>query len=251
MKPLFFTAGIFLISFLLLSAILQTDFISAQKKYERVKTAYKEKENALKEHLKSKNLTLDNLNILLVAYKNEKKLDVYVKSKTASTYALLSSYDICASSGELGPKRMRGDGQVPEGFYHIEKFNPASSYYLSLGINYPNLSDKKKNTALDLGGDIFIHGECVTIGCMPMTNDKIKEIYLLAIQAYQCGQKKIPVYIFPFKLTKENFENFKTAYLSKPELEIFWKNLQKGYEQFHQELKELTVGIDKEGYYVF
>jgi murein L,D-transpeptidase YafK len=34
---------------------------------------------------------------------------------------------------------MEGDYQVPEGFYYITEFNPASNYHLSLGINYPNI----------------------------------------------------------------------------------------------------------------
>ena len=194
---------------------------------------------------------MDYLNILFVAYKSEKKLNVYAKNKTTSTYTLLSSYDICASSGSIGPKRMQGDGQVPEGFYHIEKFNPNSSYYLSMGINYPNTSDRKKSTAKDLGGDIFIHGECVTIGCMPMTNDKIKELYLLAVQAYQNGQQKIPVYIFPFQLTDSNFESRIAQYNSQPELIAFWKNLKKGHDLFHQQLKEVAFTFDAEGNYRF
>ena len=240
-----------LISVAVIPLATGADFLSNQKKYERVRTAYKEKENLLKERLKTLNLTLDKLNILFVAYKNEKKLDVFAKSKTNSTYTLLTSYDICASSGQLGPKRMQGDGQVPEGFYHIEKFNPSSAYYLSLGVNYPNLADKKKSTAANLGGDIFIHGECVTIGCMPMTNDKIKEIYLLAIQAYQNGQLKIPVYIFPFKLTDDNLNLFKSSSASHPELITFWENLKKGYDKFSVQFKEIPFTISKEGDYLF
>lgn len=86
--------------------------------------------------------------------------------------------------------------QVPECFYNIEIFNPASSYYLSLGINYPNLSDKIKGEKSKLGGDIFIHGSTVTIGCILITDDKIKEVYIYSIYAKENGQNKIP---FPFK----------------------------------------------------
>lgn len=239
------------ITLLLLAFTPEQGFITAQKKYARVRNAYQEKEALLTERLKKLNLTLDNLNLLFVAYKNEKKMELYVKSKTASVYTLLSTYDICARSGDLGPKRKVGDNQVPEGFYHINRFNPNSSYYLSLGLNYPNASDKKKSTASDLGGDIFIHGECVTIGCMPMTNDKIKEIYILAIQAYQSGQQQIPVYVFPFKMTEENFKAYTSTHEQDPSLIEFWKNLKKGSDQFYIRLKQLNVTVDKEGNYVF
>lgn len=78
---------------------------------------------------------------------------------------------------------------------------------MSLGLNYPNLSDRKKSKATNLGGDIFIHGDCVTIGCLPMTNELIKEIYLYAIYAKNNGQEKIPVYIFPIQNDRFTHEN--------------------------------------------
>ncbi len=46
-------------------------------------------------------------------------------------------------AGTLGPKTNAGsDYQVPEGFYYINEFNPKSSFHLSLGLNYPNASDR-------------------------------------------------------------------------------------------------------------
>jgi murein L,D-transpeptidase YafK len=239
------------LTLLCVAFIPQQNFIVTQKKYTRVRTAYQEKESLLTERLKKLNLSLDNLNILIVACKSEKKMELYVKSKTTSVYMLLNTYDICARYGDLGPKRRAGDNQVPEGFYHIDRFNPNSSYYLSLGLNYPNPSDKKKSTASNLGGDIFIHGECVTIGCMPMTNDKIKEIYVLAIQAYQNGQQQIPVYVFPFKMTEENFKAYASTYAYDPSLIAFWENLKKGSDKFYSQFKQLDITIDKEGNYVF
>jgi murein L,D-transpeptidase YafK len=247
MKYLYFL----IIAFILFAFVSDPGFITAQKKYTRVRGAYQEKESLLTDRLKKLNLSLDNLNLLIVAYKSEKKMELYAKSRTASSYSLLGTYDICARSGDLGPKRMAGDGQVPEGFYYIDRFNPTSSYYLSLGLNYPNSSDKKRSTASNLGGDIFIHGECVTIGCMPMTNDKIKEIYILAIQAYHSGQQQIPVYVFPFKMTDENFNTYKSSYASNPALIDFWENLKKGSDKFYSQLKQLTVTVDKNGNYLF
>ena len=148
----------------------------------------------------------------------------------------------------LGPKRREGDGQVPEGFYYVNKFNPVSQFYLSLGINYPNSSDKIKSSFPRLGGDIYIHGKCVTIGCLPMTDDKIKEIYLYAVYARNCGQSKIPIYIFPFKMKNENLNTYQKIY---PEWTSFWNNLKSGYDKFEKERKELKISIDKNGNYIF
>jgi murein L,D-transpeptidase YafK len=242
---------IWLVSLIGVSFIFQSNFLSEQKKYERVRLAYIEKEALIRANLKASSLGLENVNLLLVSYKAEAELELYAKAKDKKVYIKIATYSICSSSGKLGPKRRQGDNQVPEGFYYIDRYNPSSSYYLSLGLNYPNLSDKRKNKAADLGGDIFIHGECVTIGCMPMTNDKIKEIYLYAINARNSGQLKIPVYVFPFRFTEENLRLYKEKYLGNSELLNFWANLKTGYDLFQKEKKELRFSVNENGDYVF
>ena len=243
MKPLFAA----ILSLLCFSSFMQnSDFLEQQKKFERVRKAISDKKSTIEKKLKSKNLLPSNFNLLLVAYKANDKLDLYVKSKAESKYTKLETYKICARSGELGPKRKQGDNQVPEGFYHIDRFNPNSNFYLSLGLNYPNASDKRKSNASNMGGDIFIHGSCVTIGCLPMTDDLIKEIYLYAVYARNNGQQKIPVYLFPFEMNDENLQKQR----SSPHYE-FWKNLKVGYDQFIQSEKELKFEVSPSGNYTF
>ena len=225
------------------------DFLNDQKRYSRVRTAIKEKDELIKNTLKNNNIKLNELNILIIAYKQEDILEIYAKNKTDKAYKKIETYNIVSKSGVLGPKRMEGDLQVPEGFYYIDRFNPASSYYLSLGINYPNDSDRKKSDKPRLGGDIFIHGSTVTIGCMPMTDDKIKEIYLYAVYAKDNGQNKIPVYIFPFKMNDSNFDYYKKQY--NKSLVDFWTNIKKGYDLFENNKKELNIKVDSNGNYVF
>lgn len=248
-----FKKAIFLTSALILFVgfIPPGDFLTEQKKFQRVKTSFSEKGKVIEQKLRERNINLNELNILIVAYKSEKELDLYVKKKSEIIYKKLTTYDICSSSGTLGPKRKVGDYQVPEGFYHIDRFNPTSQFYLSLGINYPNKSDRIKSTAKNPGGDIFIHGSCVTIGCMPLTDEKIKEVYLYAIHARQNGETKIPVYIFPFKMTDQNFNTYKTSYKSDPKLIGFWSNLKTGYDTFEKEQAALNYSIDAEGNYTY
>jgi murein L,D-transpeptidase YafK len=121
-----------LFTFLILTTTFTfaTDFLSEQKKNARVKAAYTEKETIISKKLKELNLDLNNINILITAYKTEKELDIFVKRKSDIKYTKLSSYIICSSSGHLGPKRQQGDNQVPEGLYFIDRFNPTSNYYL-------------------------------------------------------------------------------------------------------------------------
>jgi len=236
---------------ILVSFSPQTSFLTDQKKYARVRTAISEKHDLLEQKLKSNHFTFDNLNILLVVYKESDRLDLYAKNPTERQYKKILSYSVCSRSGHLGPKRKQGDSQVPEGFYHIDRFNPTSSFYLSLGINYPNPSDRIKGETGNLGGDIFIHGSCVTIGCIPMTDSYIKEIYLLAVHARNNGQSNIPVYIFPFEMNDQNMAVYEKKYKENTALINFWKNLKTGYDLFMNNHEKLSVSVTKTGDYSF
>ncbi len=173
----------------------------------------------------------------------EQKTEIWISKNAKSKFELLKSYDVARSSGILGPKRAEGDLQVPEGFYYIDRFNPLSSYYLSLGINYPNASDKILGNEKP-GSDIFIHGSDVTVGCVPLTDDKIKEIYALAVQARNSGQKHIEVHIFPFQMTEKRLDEEKSNVNYR-----FWKNIQIGYLYFEKERLLPKVSIKKDGEY--
>jgi murein L,D-transpeptidase YafK len=242
--------GLLCFSFLLLS-LNSVSFLEQQKKNEKVKTAIAHKQTIIDQKLAEKGLKNSNFQLMIVAYKAEKELNLYVKKKEDKIYQLLETYSICRLSGVLGPKRKEGDLQVPEGFYHINMFNPNSNYLLSLGINYPNESDKIKSDQKHPGGSIFIHGSCVTIGCLPMTNDKIEEIYLYAVYAKNNGQNKIPIYIFPFKMEDSTFTNYKKIYVQDPDLILFWEQLKKGYALFQKDKKNIIYKVDSKGNYLF
>jgi murein L,D-transpeptidase YafK len=236
---------------LCVSFSMQDDFLKDQKRYPRVRAAIAEKQTLIEEQLQEHDLAIDDFHLLITAYKDEDRLVIYAKKKDETRYAAIQEYKICARSGVLGPKRAQGDYQVPEGFYHIDRFNPASNFHLSVGLNYPNLSDRRKSTFERLGGDIFIHGDCVTIGCLPMTDDKIKEIYLYAIHARNNGQLKIPVYVFPFRMTDENMVAYKEKFKDDQSLLNFWANLKPGYDQFHKNMKEVSFSVAANGDYQF
>jgi murein L,D-transpeptidase YafK len=240
-----------IMTFIALQLTAQSGFKTRQMQFERVKTAYKEKEKQIQTHLKTFNLKLNKLEILLMAYKKERKLELWAKDKLQEKYQLINTYDFSSFSGKLGPKRKQGDGQIPEGIYQIERFNPASNFYLSLGINYPNASDKIKSNASDLGGDIFIHGNNVTIGCIPITDDKIKELYVYAIEARNSGQTKIQVAIFPCKLDKDGVEKLQKDYASQKALLSFWEKLQDIYQYFHTKKHLPKISIDENGDYIY
>ncbi len=225
-------------------------FKDNQLKIQRVKSADKEKREVLNKLYKEKNLDEFSLELYFRAFKEEKIIEVWARDKNKPAFLLLKTFDICNTSGELGPKRKEGDKQIPEGFYRFTSFNPESQYFLSLKINYPNRSDEILGDTSNIGGEIYVHGDCVTVGCIPITDDKIKELYLMAVDAKAAGQKKIPITIFPLKLTEENFNKLKEKHSDKPQLISLWKGLKDGYLLFNQCKKLPNITITSKGEYI-
>ncbi len=223
-------------------------FKTNQLKNSRVKDAYDTKWEDLKADLKKHTINPEDFDIYLRAFKQEKELQVWMKNKDDAKYQLFKTYEICSSSGTLGPKRKEGDGQVPEGFYKIDLFNPKSDYYLSMRINYPNASDIILKEGSNAGGAIMLHGNCVTIGCIPITDDKIKELYILCLEA-KSRDKPVYIDIFPLKFTTANMKYLEENY-PKSKIE-FWNNLRHGYNYFEDHHKLQKIDADKKGVYYF
>lgn len=239
-----------LYSFVFLSlAFMPDNFKSQQKKFPRVKEAYEEKEILVKALFSSKGIELSSANIFMRLFKKEAALEIWGKLYKDKTFQLIKTYDVCSSSGELGPKRKQGDEQVPEGFYHIDAFNPYSNFHLSLLVSYPNASDKILGEKGNLGGNICIHGNCVTIGCVPLTDDKIKEVYLMAVEAKSAGQSSIPVHIFPCRMDDEGMQYLEKKFKDEIKLLAFWKNIQLGYNYFEEHKSLPSVSVLNNGDY--
>lgn len=168
--------------------------------------------------------------IKLWAFKEEQRLEVYAKKN--NKWIILKTYPFTGNSGRLGPKLKEGDRQIPEGIYEIESLNPNSSYHLSLKINFPNSFDKAQSSyqqESQLGSDIFIHGKNVTVGCIPIGDEGIEELFVLANHAIE---NKIEVIISP--------RDFR-ANPTRPNIEaISWED--KLYESIEEKLfsKELS-----------
>ena len=240
-----------LLIFALIGLFLPADFKTEQIKKERLKTAYLEKEKPLEMQLKKLGVSLSSIEVYLQAFKYERVIAIWVKNKTDKKYQLLREMPFCAGSGRLGPKNQQGDRQIPEGFYFINRFHPESKYYLSLGINYPNAADSTRNKTGNLGGDIFIHGKCMSVGCMAITDEGIKELYVLTVEAYQNGQVEIPVHIFPARLTPENMAELAFISREQPENLKFWKQLKTGYDHFELHHLPPVVSFAENGTYEF
>ena len=178
------------------------------------------------------------------AFKEERELELFVQNKDTGKFELFRRYPIAAASGDIGPKLVEGDGQVPEGFYFVppSAMNPNSAFHLAFNIGFPNEYDR----AHDRNGTfIMIHGSNVSIGCLAMTDKIIEEIYTICQAAHEGGQAYFRVHIFPFRMTDERMEK-----AAGSKWLPFWQNLKTGHDLF--ELNKVPPNVtvkDKE--YVF
>lgn len=226
-------------------------FRDEQFRFPRVRVAAKEKDDVLRRMFEDKKLPYPPRSILLRAFKKEGQLELWALGSTGDSLSLVHTYTICATSGLLGPKRKFGDVQVPEGFYELDWFNPQSNFFLSLHISYPNGADRILGSHTNPGGDIFLHGNCVTIGCIPITDDGIKEVYWLAVQVHSAAQRHIPIEIFPARLTESGFNALAESHPNQQELIAFWSNLREGFELFERDHQSLRVTVSSDGRYKF
>jgi hypothetical protein len=156
-------------------------------------------EARLAPHLQKAGFTDTPRRLLLVALKDERQLELWAKNAKGEL-RFVRAYAITAASGGPGPKLRQGDLQVPEGFYRLSVLNPNSAYHLSMKVDYPNAFDRRQAAGekrTQLGGDIFIHGSDVSIGCLALGDEAIEELFTLVAKV---KRQNVDVWIAPHDL---------------------------------------------------
>lgn len=146
-------------------------------------------------HFKRAGVAWPPKEIALLVFKKEGRVALWARS--SARWRFVRNYPILAASGHAGPKLREGDYQVPEGVYRIAHMNPNSSYHLSMKVSYPNEFDRRmaaRDGRTRLGGDIFIHGKDVSIGCVALGDLAIEELFTLVAQT---GHSRVQVIIAP------------------------------------------------------
>jgi murein L,D-transpeptidase YafK len=177
----------------------------------------------LNERLAEKGLTKGSA-VFIRIFKREQELELWLKKE--SSFVLFASYPICRYSGRLGPKLSEGDYQAPEGFYTVGRaqLNPKSCCHKSFNLGFPNLYDAANARS---GSFLMVHGSCMSSGCYAMTDAVIDEIWDLVVSAFDKGQKRFAVHIFPFRMTEPTF-----AILGGGQWNGFWLDLKRAYDLF-------------------
>lgn len=145
-------------------------------------------------------LSLPLVDPKIVISKSRRRLELYSGGRIVRVYRVGLGLD------PVNDKVRQGDRRTPEGSFYIFIKNPKSSFYLSLGLSYPDIEDAERglrdglisraqynqivrairrrerppqNTAL--GGDIFIHGNGSqsdwTWGCVALDDRDMKELF--------------------------------------------------------------------------
>ena len=133
--------------------------------------------------------------VTFIALKQEMKLELWARG--SGEFRFIRDYHIKAASGVGGPKLRQGDRHVPEGIYRIVELNPNSHYHLSMKLNYPNEFDllhARQDGRTAPGSNILIHGKAVSIGCLPMGDEAIEELFVLTEHV---GVENVKVVIAP------------------------------------------------------
>ncbi|MDN3577234.1 L,D-transpeptidase family protein [Chitinimonas viridis] len=138
-----------------------------------------------------------------LAFKAERKLWVYGRDEAQGPWRYIKTYPVLAASGEAGPKLREGDWQVPEGFYQAELLNPNSRYHLSIRLDYPNAFDRQmamQAGRTQLGGDIMIHGDARSTGCLAMGDEAAEDLFILAALA---GKAQLRILVGPWDFRRK------------------------------------------------
>jgi len=232
-------------------AFAQGSFVEYQKTSGKVTDVFRRLEDSLKKQFEAKKLPWPPQSLYIRSFKYDRQLEVWVKAGAGKPYQLFKTYKVCMQSGTMGPKRMEGDYQVPEGFYYINEFNPNSNYHLSLGLNYPNASDKILSDSLRPGSAIYIHGNCVSTGCIAISDSPIEELYLVAALVKAAGQDFIPVHVFPVKYNvRKSYEYLSETAKGKETLQKFSARLKEAFDYFETNKQLPVIMVNKSGEYV-
>ena len=247
-KIILITVSLFFSSGILFS---QTSFVDFKKTTGKISGILSSMEDSVIRQFEEKKLTWPPKEMYIRSFKYDRQLEVWVKANTKEQFKLFKTYKICMQSGSMGPKRMQGDYQVPEGFYYINEFNPNSNYHLALGLNYPNASDKILSDSVRPGNAIYIHGNCVSTGCIAITDVPIEELYIIATHVKTNGQDFIPVHVFPVKYNVKKSAEYLTQTLqTKPVLIGFTLKLKEAFSFFEEKKQLPVILVNKKGEYL-
>lgn len=209
---------------------------------ERVKRYAPDVDKRFRPIFKTLNLPYPPTEVAYIAFKDTRRLEVYARAGAApQAWHHIKTYPILALSGKLGPKLKEGDQQVPEGMYRAVLLNPNSRFHLSIRLNYPNEFDQKManiDGRHQLGGDIMIHGNAVSTGCLAIGNLAAEDLFILTAHV---SKEHVRILISPTDFRQPNAPSI-TALTSQSKQRDWLSGL---YAQLHKQLLQFPLPTKK------
>jgi murein L,D-transpeptidase YafK len=211
--------------------------------------------------------------ILLRTFKHEKECELWA-GNGKDPLKLVKILRVCAVDDAPGPKLCMGDEKTPEGFYESyelfgspywwmwmkltpqsldEPGEPDNGSSFRLCINYPNPADMARTRRFSgkrPGGEICIHGNCVTAGCISFQNRVFMIAYYFATKHNIRENGSLQVHIFPFRFSAELKRQYSgsCAGMKSHDLLNFWNNIEEGYALFEKTRRPLHFTCKQDRY---
>ena len=208
----------------------------------------------LKKIFKSAGVDWPPADLYLRAFKREGELELWASSERGDEMKPILTWKLCALSGVIGPKRQEGDEQVPEGFYKLTGYNPYSRYHLSMRVSYPNRADRILGHPSQPGSDIMIHGDCLSIGCLSMTDARVEELWAIteAWKRHKQNRRRRRFISLTISPTRQLNDLLALAahHDVSDEDRLLWEVLRDADAQFTSTRRPPQVSVDQEGTYL-
>jgi murein L,D-transpeptidase YafK len=117
-------------------------------------------------------------------------------------------------------------------------------------VSYPNRSDRLLGRQGNWGGQIMIHGGCATIGCIPIENQPVEQLFHIVRDSWRSFRRWATIHIFPARMNDQGMRLLRRLASARPALLDFWLQLQKGFLQFEKTRRIPRIRIDSGGRYL-
>jgi murein L,D-transpeptidase YafK len=210
--------------------------------------------------------------VLLRIFKQERELEIWAGDGGKSGLMLVKTLPICAMDFAPGTKLKQGDGKTPEGFYHPEFGYQSSNWWMwidldavdapgsrgtgscfKMCVEYPNAVDRANTRTAghsNPGGEICLHGNCVSAGCASMKNRDFLPVFAFSRHHNKKRHGKLQLHIFPFRFDRLGADEIShlaavhAGKLGKERLLGFWMNLKEGFDRFKSTRRPLKTAIE-------
>jgi murein L,D-transpeptidase YafK len=220
---------------------------------------------SLTSSLRTYGLPDTGLEIYLQVFKKEEQVQVFARRRdSGDSFLPLWVFPVMGSpftyppdgrEKDAGPKTVQGDGKVPEGCYRLTWQNEWSDFYLGYLVSYPHGGDRIRRDRWQpgrgTGGAIVLHGDAVTIGCIPVGDSGIEELFLLLSRNGSTKKGYATLHIFPCRFDVPENEGILHRYGAlRTELADFWNSLRPVYRYFEKYHRLPEIDFDRQtGYY--